>query len=73
MNKMADEGYKTSTMYQARIALFNMLDYAYQNDVILKNPCNKMVKYDMGNLSKKKTDEEKHKEIDKFAKFLKVI
>lgn len=54
MNKMADEGYKTSTMYQARIALFNMLDYAYQNDVILKNPCNKMVKYDMGKPSKKK-------------------
>ena len=35
MNRMADEGYRTSTIYQTRIALLNMLDYAYQNDVIL--------------------------------------
>ena len=34
INRMADEGYRTSTIYQTRIALFNMLDYAYQNDVI---------------------------------------
>lgn len=54
MNKMADEGYRTSTIYQARIALYNMLDYAYQNDVILKNPCNKMVKSDIGRSSRKK-------------------
>ena len=32
MNRMADEGYRTSTIYQARITLFNMLDYAYQNE-----------------------------------------
>ena len=44
MNRMADEGYRTSTIYQARITLYNMLDYAYQNDVIMKNPCNKMVR-----------------------------
>lgn len=31
-----------------------MLDYAYQNDVILKNPCNKMVKSDIGKQSRKK-------------------
>ena len=54
MNNMADEGYKTSTIYQTRIALYNMLDFAYQNDVILKNPCNKMVKSDIGKQSKKK-------------------
>ena len=36
MNRMADEGYRTSTIYQARITLYNMLDYAYQNDVIMK-------------------------------------
>ena len=53
MNNMADEGYKSSTIYQAKIALFNMLDYAYQNDIILKNPC-KAVKYDVGKPSKKK-------------------
>lgn len=34
MNRMADDGYATSTINQTRIALFNMLDYAYQNDVI---------------------------------------
>jgi len=54
MNRMADEGYATSTIYQTRIALFNMLDYAYQNDVIRKNPCNKVVKSDIGKNSKKK-------------------
>ena len=31
-----------------------MLDYAYQNDVILKNPCNKMVKSEIGKQSRKK-------------------
>lgn len=54
MNRMADEGYRTSTIYQTRIALFNMLDYAYQNDVILRNPCNKMVKSEIGKQSRKK-------------------
>ena len=54
MNKMADEGYRTSTIYQARITLYNMLDYAYQNDVIMKNPCNRMVKSDIGKPSQKK-------------------
>lgn len=54
MNKMADGGYRTSTIYQARITLYNMLDYAYQNDVIMKNPCNGMVKSDIGKPSQKK-------------------
>ena len=54
MNRMADEEYATSTIYQTRITLFNMLDYAYQNDVILKNPCNKIVKSDIGKNTKKK-------------------
>lgn len=31
-----------------------MLDYAYQNDVIIKNPCNGMVKSDIGKTSRKK-------------------
>ena len=51
---MADEGYRTTTIYQTRIALYNMLDYAYQNDIITKNPCTKMVKYDIGKPSEKK-------------------
>lgn len=54
MNRMADEGYRTSTIYQTRIALFNMLDYAYRNDVIMKNPCNGMVKSDIGKPTQKK-------------------
>ncbi len=54
MNRMADEGYSTSTIYQARIALYNMLDYAYQNDVIMKNPCNKLVRSDIGKPVSKK-------------------
>ena len=51
---MADEGYKTSTIYQTRIALFNMLEFAKENEVILNNPCKKSVKSDMGKPSQKK-------------------
>ncbi|SCY30535.1 Site-specific recombinase XerD [Lachnospiraceae bacterium XPB1003] len=52
--KMAEEGYKTSTIYQARIALYNMFEYAYENDVIRSNPCKKSVKSDMGRPSEEK-------------------
>ena len=51
---MADEGYKTTTIYQTRIALYNMLDFAKENDVIINNPCKKSVKSDMGQPSDKK-------------------
>ena len=51
---MADEGYRTSTLYQTRIALFNMLELAKENDVIRYNPCKKSVKSDMGRNSDKK-------------------
>lgn len=54
MNKMADEGYSTSTIYQTRIALYNMLDYAYQSGIIRKNPCNRLVKSDIGKTVKSK-------------------
>ena len=30
------------------------MDYAYQNDEIMKNPCNRMVRSDIGRSSKKK-------------------
>ena len=53
-SKMAEEGYRTSTIYQARIALFNMLEFAKENDVIINNPCKKSVKSDMGKPSAKK-------------------
>lgn len=52
--KMADEGYKTSTIYQARIALFNLLEFARENDIILTNPCKKSVKSNIGQPSDKK-------------------
>ena len=54
MNRMADEGYRTTTIYQTRITLYNMLEYAYLNDVIMKNPCSKVVKSDIGKSSRKK-------------------
>ena len=50
----AEQGYTSSTIYQARIALFNMFDYAVQNDVIIKNPCNKTVKANIGKEVSKK-------------------
>ncbi len=51
---MAEEGYKTTTIYQTRIALYNMMDFAKENDVIIANPCKKSVKSDMGKPSDKK-------------------
>lgn len=53
-NQMADEGYRTSTVYQTRIALFNMLEFARENDVICRNPCKRSVKSDVGKPSQKK-------------------
>jgi len=53
-SRMAEEGYKTTTIYQARIALYNMLEFAKENDVLIANPCKKSVKSDMGKPSKKK-------------------
>ncbi|MDD6195977.1 MAG: tyrosine-type recombinase/integrase [[Clostridium] aminophilum] len=53
-SNMAEKGYKTSTIYQARITLYNMLEFAKESDVILSNPCKKSVRSDMGKPSKKK-------------------
>lgn len=52
--KMAEEGYRTSTLYQTRITLYNMLEFARENDVILNNPCKRSVKSNMGKHSQKK-------------------
>lgn len=52
--EMADEGYKTTTIYQTRIALYNMFEFAKENEVIVNNPCKKSVKSDMGKPSEKK-------------------
>ena len=54
MNHMADAGYRTTTIYQTRITLYNMLEFAYLNDVIPKNPCSRVVKSDIGKNSRKK-------------------
>ena len=51
---MADQEYRTSTIYQARIALYNMFEYAKENEVLCSNPCKKSVKSDMGKPSEKK-------------------
>lgn len=51
---MVDEGYKTTTIYQTRIALYNMLEFAKENEVIITNPCKKSVKSDIGKPSDKK-------------------
>ena len=52
--KMAEEGYRTSTLYQTRITLYNMLEFARENDVVLNNPCKRSVKSNMGKPSQKK-------------------
>lgn len=66
-SNMADEGYRTSTIYQARIALFNMMEFARENDVIINNPCKKSVRSDMG----KPSDKKEALTIDTQRKFLK--
>ena len=52
LNQMKDD-YKTSTIYQTRIALYCMFSDAVENDVILKNPVTKAVKYNIGKEPKK--------------------
>lgn len=54
LTNMSKEGYRTTTIYQTRIALYNMLEFAKENDVIRNNPCKKSVKSDIGKPSKKK-------------------
>ena len=53
-SNMAEEGYKTTTIYQTRIALYNMFEFAKENDVLIANPCKRSLKSDMGKPSEKK-------------------
>ncbi len=53
-SNMAEEGYKTTTIYQTRIALYNMFEFARENDVLIVNPCKKSLKSNMGKPSDKK-------------------
>ncbi|MBP3783487.1 MAG: tyrosine-type recombinase/integrase [Butyrivibrio sp.] len=68
-SKMAEEGYKTTTIYQTRIALYNMLEFARENDVLIANPCKKSVKSDMG----KPSDKKEALTIDIQKKFLEAV
>ncbi len=54
LSNMAEEGYKSATIYQTKIALYNMFEFARENDVLISNPCKKSVKCDMGKPSEKK-------------------
>ena len=51
LNQMKDD-YKSSTIYQTRMALYCMFSDAAENDIIAKNPVTKSVKYDIGKESK---------------------
>ena len=53
MCTMAEKGYKNNTIGLAKFVLFSLLEYAYMSDVIQKNPCNKLVK---SNIGKKPTE-----------------
>ena len=66
---MADEGYKTTTIYQTRIALYNMFEFARENDVLIANPCKKSLKSDMG----KPSDKKEALTIDDQKKFLEAV
>lgn len=66
---MAEEGYKTTTIYQTRIALYNMFEFARENDVLIANPCKKSLKSDMG----KPSDKKEALTIDVQKKFLEAV
>ena len=66
---MADEDYKTTTIYQTRIALYNMFEFARENDVLIANPCKKSLKSDMG----KPSDKKEALTIDVQKKFLEAV
>ena len=51
LNLMKND-YKSSTIYQTRMALYCMFSDAAENDIIAKNPVTKSVKYDIGKESK---------------------
>ncbi len=68
-SKMAEEGYKTTTIYQTRITLYNMLEFARENEVLIANPCKKSVKSDMG----KPSDKKEALTIDVQKKFLEAV
>lgn len=67
LNQMKND-YKSSTIYQTRMAMYCMFSDAAENDIIPKNPVTKSVKYDIGKESK----ESRALTIDEQRKFLEV-
>ena len=51
LNKMADDGMKSSTISNNKIVLSNLLETAFRNDVIKFNPCHKLSKTPVGKSS----------------------
>lgn len=48
LNAAADKGLKTSTIRMIKCVLKALLEYAVQHSIIIKNPCNKAIKSDIG-------------------------
>lgn len=46
--EMGEQNYKNSTIYQTRIALYNMLEFALDNEIIRRNPCKKSLRSNVG-------------------------
>lgn len=69
LNHMAERECKSSSIEITRNTLYNLLEYAVNNDVIAKNPCNGTVKANIGKSSKSR----EAMTIDQQQKLLKFI
>ena len=52
LNNMADAGYSSTTIRAARIVMRNMFEFACENDILLKNPCKRSIKHNIGKPSR---------------------
>ena len=68
-SNMAEEGYRSTTIYQTRITLYSMFEFAKENDVLVSNPCKQSLKSDMG----KPSDKKEALTIDVQKKFLEAV
>lgn len=69
LTKMAEEGYRSTTITQTKIAAHGIFEDAKENDIIFVNPCKKSVKSNIGKPSP--TREALTKDVQR--KFLKAI
>lgn len=51
LDYMAEKGYKSTSIARTKAVLHNLLDYAFQYDIIIKNPCARAIKSNIGNAS----------------------